>query len=333
MGALSSSEFKDTHILHYFKPLDNKLYVYVPRRDKFYSFSILNKSQKFRFYQQESIALSSGAIYLIGGQTISSNEDFRMSAVDRMPPNLGPTNFVTKINLKKHENFQIDIAKMKPCKLLPEVRSSHLLVHHDYYIYAIAGHVEKNVQTRTCHKFHIKKKVWERIADIGFSTSLTDLCGLSINGFIYAFDTAVKSDLPRIHRYSIELNSWIEILLNQRDNNLRIPPSVSCGAYQNKENEIIIFSGSNVQNKIKQYYYTYNLDSEELSPIILTENNSVPTKEKQANLNYTNSKNIYMRLNDRSVMLFKKTENKFAELELTAENAISNDFGCCSRKR
>ena len=333
MGLFPSSDFKDTHILHSTKLGENKLHVYLPNRDKFYTFSIFNKGQKFRFFAQESISLPSGSIYLVGGQTASYEEDPYLADGIHNPSNLYTTNFVTKINLKKQNNFHIDITKMKPCQSLPEPRTSHLMIYQEPYIFIIGGYLEGNIPTKTCLKFHTKNKTWESISDITFAQQLIEPCGIAIKSFLYVFDTAGKANLPRIHRYSIELNLWIEILIQQKNKLISIPPSLSCSIYQTKEDEIIIFSGKNLPGSPKSYYYTYNITSEELGDIIVDDNLEQWKKEKQGNQNYISSQVIYAGLKDRKVKMFRKLEQKWMELELTPENVIVSDFGCCSRKK
>jgi len=333
MGSFSSTDFKDTHILHSTKVGENKLHIYLPTRDKYYTFSIFNKDQKFRFFSQESISLPSGSIYLIGGQTASYEEDPYIIDGINNPSNLYPTNFVAKISLKKQNNFQIDISKMKICKPLPEPRTSHLMIYQEPYIFVIGGYLERNVPTKTCLKFHTKKKIWESISDITFAQQLIEPCGIAIKGFLYVFDTAGKANLPRIHRYSIELNLWIEVLIQQKNKMISIPPSLSCSIYQTKEDEVIIFSGSNLPGSPRGYYYTYNVISEELGEIVTDDSLEQTKKEKQGNQNYIDSQVIYSGLKDRKVKMFRKLEKKWMELELTPENVIVSDFGCCSRKR
>ena len=332
MGLFASTEFKDTHILHCTKFCDNKVYVYLPYQDKFYTFSIVNKEKKFRFFAQETITISSNSLYIIGGQTAPSEEDFHLLHSQNGTPNLYTTNFVAKINLKKHENFQVDLAKMKPCRVLPEARTSHLMVYSEPYIFVIGGYLERNVATRTCLRFHKKKKTWEYISELGFTNTLTEPCGLAIKDCLYVFDTAAKGGTPRIYKYSIELNSWMEILIQHRSKGLSIPPSINCAVYQVSDKELMILSGLSSQNSPKGFYYTYNIDTEELSDMNIDESLGHWKKEKQGNLDYVNSDMVYVRLSGRSVRAFRKSDRKWLEIEHKSENSVMGDFGCCSRR-
>lgn len=332
MGLFQSNDFKDNHILHSIKTGENKLNIYLPTRDKFYTFSIFNQSKKFRFFAQESISLPSGSIYLIGGNTANYQDDPYLFDGIYNPSDLYTTNFVAKISLKKQNNFHIDISKMKPCQPLPEPRTSHLMIYEEPYIFVIGGYFEKNIPTKTCLKFHVKKKTWESISDINFAQHLIEPCGIAVKGFIYVFDTAGKANLPRIHRYSVDLNVWIEILIQQKNKMTLIPPSLSCSIYQIKEDDLIIFSGKNLQSP-RGYYYTYNITTEELGDIIFDDNPEQWKKEKQGNQNYIASQVIYAGLKERRVKMFRRLEQKWMELELTPENVIVSDFGCCSRKK
>lgn len=330
---LGSSSFKDAHILHYMKPYDNKLFVYLCNQDKFYSFSIFNKGQKFKFFAQESISLSSGSIYIIGGQTAINGAEYNFSNGQTNSSSLQTTNFVAKINLKKQKNFHIDISDMKPCRVLPEPRSSQLMIYSEPYIFVIGGYLENHTPTRTCRRFHREKRIWENISDISLTVSLTEPCGIAMKNFIYVFDTAVKSDLPRIYQYSIEVDSWMEILLHHKNRNVSIPQSFNCAVYQTAENELMIFSGVNPQDSLKGFYYTYNTETEEISEIIVNENCGHWKKEKQGDQNYVNSDLVHLKLGDRLVKSFRKSDKKLLELELLTENSIPGGFGCYSRNK
>ena len=97
MGLFASTEFKDTHILHCTKFCDNKVYVYLPHQDKFYTFSIVSKDKKFRFLAQETITISSNSLYIIGGQTAPSEEDFHLLHSQNGTRNLYTTNLQQKV--------------------------------------------------------------------------------------------------------------------------------------------------------------------------------------------------------------------------------------------
>lgn len=328
---LASSSFKDTHILHYMKPYDNKLYVYLCNQERFYTFSIFNRSQKFRFYAQESISINTGSIYLVGGQMPPPSPEYVPESPDL--GGLQATNFVAKINLKKQKNFQIDLADMKPCRVLPESRSGHLMVATGTHIFIIGGYLENNVPTRTCRKFNTQKRSWENVSDINLTTTLTDPCGIAVKEFIYVFDTAVKSDLPRIYQYSIEIDSWMEVLLQHKNRNISIPKSFNCSIYQTQENELIILSGINSQEAPRGFYYTYDIATEGLSEITINDNCGHWKKEKQGNQNYVSSNFVYLKLGDRTIKSFRKSDKKFTEAELTTENSIPAGFGCYSRNK
>lgn len=315
---------------------DHKLYVYLPRQEKFYSFSVFQDGQKFRFFRQKSICLDSGSVYLVGGQTAFPDRDqLGLSPKEKSSLSLHPTNFVCKINMKHHKNFRIDISTMKPCQALPEPRTSHLLVSSDQWIYVIGGSFVNNVPTQTCKKFHIKRKVWENISSINFAKNVTELEGLAIKNFIYVFDTSMQSKMPQIHRYITELDIWVEILFQQKNRMRSIPTSVISSVYQTNEDEILIFSNEARNDEVvsKGFYYTFNTKTEEMSDITIDENIVAITNEKQANLKYTDSNDIFVQLNEQRIKLFKKSENTWINRELTIDNNPTSDFGCCSRHR
>lgn len=338
MGLFPSSEFKDAHVLHYPKFCDNKLFVYLPARDKFYTFSIFEQEKKYKFYGQATISTSSGNVFLIGGKTIHepTEDDELLLEPYNSSPNLSISNFVTKINLKKHDNFKINLESMKPCRVLPEPRCMHLLVYVEPYIYVIGGEVPKTGPTKSCLKFHTKKRTWEKISDLTFGNKLIDACGVHLNDSIYVFDTAAKADFPRVHRYCIEVDQWMEILIHPRNRGLVVPPSLGCSAYQIADKQIMILGGlrANKDDKDKRgYYYIFDALTEEIRDFTYQEGISHWKKETQGMTNYVNSDVVYSRLSETSVKMFNKKNKKWDELRLISENTYGSHFGCCSRKK
>ena len=180
MGIMGGKEFAGGHLLHYTRFFDNKLYVYLPEKDKFFTFHIYRGEKKFNFYGQESISISSGAIYLIGGQSLRDNSEELSIDPSKLTKNMFMSSYVAKINLNKHDGqFKIDLEHMRKCDNLPQARASHLLVHKDEYIYAIGGYLAGNEATRTCLRFHKKDKKWAEIATMGSSEGLVAPCGLA----------------------------------------------------------------------------------------------------------------------------------------------------------
>lgn len=337
MGIFSSSEFKEAHMLHYLKFCDNKLYVYFPSGDKFYTFSIFQNDKKFKFYAQGSISTKSGSIYLIGGKVMTNplDDDIPITTLDNNST-LSITNFVAKINLKKHRDFRIHLNDMKSCPPLPDPTFKHLMVNVGPYIYVIGGEVPETGPTRNCLKFHTKKKTWEKISELSLGSKIQEPCGIAIHDSIYVFDTAVKGNLPRVHRYFIMVDQWMEILIHPKTRGLTIPPSLSSSVYQISEKEVMVLGGVRVDREDKDkrgFWFIFDFLTEEIKDLAYQDGLGQWKKESQGNTNYEGNDMVYGRLSERSVKVYDKFAKKWHETRLTPENTDSSAFGCCARKK
>jgi len=338
MGLFPSSEFKNTHLLHYTKFGDNKLHVYLPERDTLYIFSIFHKGRKFKFYGQRSISTPSGSVYLIGGQAVQvlpDEEDLLFSLSD-VHASLTTTNFVASINLEKHRNFKIDLDDMEKCEPLPEPRSLHAMVYSEPYIFVIGGEIANSGPTKSCLKFHTRTKKWEKISDINFISNLLEPCGIALNDSIYIFNTSEKNNLPRVHRYSIELDQWMEILIHSRNKGLVIPPTLSSAVYQVSEKEVMIVGGVKIDKSDtdkREFWYIFDSLTEEIKELSYQEGMGQIRKETQGNVDYSKENTVYGKLGERVVKFFNKENKIWGELRLIPENTKENfGFGCCSNR-
>ena len=338
MGLFPSSEFKNTHFLHYTKFGENKLYVYLPEKDILYTFSILHKGRKFKFYGQRTISTPSGSIFLIGGQSIQvlpDEEDLLFSLSD-IHASLSMSNFVANINLENHRNFKIDLNDMERCEALPEARSQHAMVYSEPHIFVIGGEVANSGPTKSCLKFHTKTRKWEKISDMKFSANLIEPCGIALNESIYVFNTSEKNKFPRVYRYSIELDQWMEILVHMRNKDLVIPPTLSSAAYQISEKEVMIVGGvrsdKNDQDK-RDFWYVFDSLTEEIKEFTYQEMGKM-RKETQGYVDYSVGDTVYGKLGERQVKFFNKENKVWGELRVIPENNNDNfNFGCCSNRR
>lgn len=62
---------------------------------------------------------------------------------------------------------------------------------------------------------------------MGSSEGLNEPCGIAVGESIYIFETAVKKNVPRIHKYSIEADSWSELIISLKHKTIEIPPTYS----------------------------------------------------------------------------------------------------------
>jgi len=339
MGVFSSKDFGETHILHYTKFYDNKLYVYFPGRNKIISFDIFNNGQKFRFYAQESISTNTGAIFLVGGQVGTNDEDPSNLQLGSgtLSTSLKMTNFVAKINLNKHDNFEVHLEKMKPCPTLPEARSSHLLIYAKPYIFVFGGYLENNIPAKTNLKFDIKKRTWSPISNIGFISHLEEPCGLSYNNeTIYIFETSTKTNLPRIFKYSIEMDTWQEAIIQHKSKHISIPSSIFCSAYQITDKDLMILGGTAGREggpkETKGFYYIFDTHTEEIRDFKYENVLDNWKKERQGDVNYSGMKYVYARLGERNVKVFKKSTRRWETLDLGYEEVRHYPVSCCSKR-
>jgi len=336
MGGFSSKNFSGVHLIHFTQFYENKLYVYVPEHDHLYSFNIFQKGRKFRFFAQESISTNKGGIYLVGGQTLSAeDEDANLDPMS-LGNHLKITNFVAKINLNKHENYSIDIDRLKPCRWLPDPRTAHLLVYSEPYIFVIGGYYEQNISTKSCLRFHTKKRVWEQICDIGFNTVMTEPSGLAVNNeYIYVFETAIQSNLPRVHKYSIQNDIWSEIIFQNKNKDLKIPPTLCCSVFHIADKELLILSGMRMDSQNpheeKGFYYIFNIETEQITDYKDDKIIDYWRKDRQGDVDYRKMQSVFARGGDGVVRELNKTKMTWTLNELSFEEIRSETNNCCAR--
>ena len=144
MGSTDSKPYKDSKLLHYIHPHENRVSVYLPHKNIFRSFNLFKKGEEFPLYYHESISIPTGAIYIIGGRVpeTHNSKEFESSRTRSgkssrvVTPKLVSTNEVHKINLNKsNEKFGIDLYDIKPCRILPESRTNHLMIYCSQFIF------------------------------------------------------------------------------------------------------------------------------------------------------------------------------------------------------
>lgn len=336
MGGSSAKQFTGDHILHYYSFLNNRLYVYFPEKDKFYNFEVYNKSAKFTFVGQETISLPSGSIYIIGGQVMNTEapeEDEEKKTPDDFLKDLQMTDFVAKINLNKQENNKIDLDRSKPCRCLPEPRTSHLLIYAKPHIYVIGGYLEGNIGTNTCLRFHTANKDWESIADIPVVGYMKEPCGIAINDAnIYVFETKLNRKIPLVHKYSVHRDEWVNIDVQEKTKGITIPPCFNCSVFQIDHNEVLILGGVMADTKQKNFYYKFDLKNETFTDPVDDHSRDVWSKERQGNLDYSNTQKVFTRLGDGVIKFFVKKDRawKIDDLE---PDTITNEGNWCTTGR
>lgn len=320
----SESKFENTYLLHHYSFGDNKLYVFLPRLNEFYCFSVFYCKRKYIFYADNSISLPNGYIYFIGGERL----------LDPLKENLlkavSPTDNVLALNLNLHKDFRIDLDEfgIEAKRPLPEPRSFHNLVYVHPFIYVIGGVVE-NKFTKKCYKYNIQENKWSEIAEM-----LQNICQVSEPGtinigneIIYVFDSYAKKQT--IHKYIISEDKWM--LVPYETNGFQVLPAVSSLVFQISEQNIILINGMMKENE--GYFYFFDFTREKF---ILEQKNHVLkawTHDRQGDKNYTGVP-LYCMMNEKKVKVFNPLQLEWREedLFLTKIPHLDNSGSfCCGR--
>lgn len=318
----SESKFQNTYILHYYSFGDNKLYVFLPRLNEFYCFSVYYCKRKFIFYADSSIALTNGQIYFIGGERLVD------PGTDNLLKAVCPTDSVLCLDLNNHQNFKLDLDNDIMLKPLPESRSFHSLIYIHPFIFVIGGVVD-NQFTKKCYKYNIEENKWNEIAEM-----LQDICQVSEPGvisigkeIIYVFDSYAKKQT--IHKYIIPEDKWS--IVPYETNGFQVLPAVSSLVFQISEQNLILINGMMKDNE--GYYYLFDFTKEKF---ILEQKNKVLkswTNDRQGDKNYSGF-TLYCMMNEKKVKVFNPLQLEWREEELYLTKIPylddSNAF-CCGR--
>jgi hypothetical protein len=357
MGLAESKPYKNSKFLHYAVPNDNRINVFFPEKKLFKTFLIKKRDQDFSMEKYETLGVSTGAIYILGG--LLEKSDLNVLE-DETPDGLTspgrksnvqfkksktcadgiPTNFVCKINLNKHNDKGIiDISERKGCKIMPEERWYHLSLYCNQWIYVIGGYIGGK-QTNTCRRFNIKQKSWSPMQSIEFDEDgVVEACGISYgSNFLYIFDTAVNATAPIIYKYIIESDKWAKI---SSRNNQPITPSIRGNVYQITDTDLLIVGGYSPQIPgNKGSYYTFSITNEKYSTRIeSTSALPLPVKDRQGDLNYSTEDLVYCGLENSKVRVFDKKTFDWSMEQLERNISSSGggsgglSFACCSRSR
>lgn len=318
----SESKFQNTFLLHHYPFGDNKLYIYLPRLNEFYCFSIFYCNRKFIFYADNSISLPTGQIYFIGGERLSD------PMKDNILKAVSPSDNVLAIDLNKHHNFRIDLEKSESENFLPEPRSFHGMVYVDPFIYVMGGVVD-NQFTHRCYKYDVQEKKWSEIAEM-----VQNICHVTEPGIIslhneliYIFDSYGKNQT--IHKYFISEDKWLTI--PYETNGFHVLPAISSIVFQISEQNLILINGMMKDNEGYYYFFDFTKDK-----FILEQKNKVLkawTHDRQGDRNYSGFP-LYCMNNDKRVKIFDTVQLEWREEEIFLTKIPnydeSNSF-CCGR--
>ena len=344
MGAKPAKEFKDKYFLHQTSFMDNKLQVLLSDSYKLQTFELFLNQQKFRCFGQQTIALPSGAIYMIGGRSFCSNQLSDDAVLTAEPPmNLYTTDEVFKINLNKHTDYQIELSQSRAIKPLPEPRHSHLLLYAAPYIYVIGGKVDEVTHTKSCLRLHTKKKEWSSIQDLDLAgSSLSNLSGVNVNNEkLIVFDGS-KSPLPRIFQYTIDTDVWVQIVIDHKNKNTFIPPSINLAAYHIADDKILLLSGEQITEDKKQngYFYFFDLNKEKIEGFKEETALNFALGCMQGKQNYVADERVHLKFEESQMYFFDKRMESCESMELFDydlprwnDDLDDSLNACCSRKR
>ena len=323
----NQTKFQNTFLLHYYPFNDNKIYVFLPRQNEFYCFSIFYLKRKYMFYADHSIALPNGKIYFIGGERLVDPTEENLSKA------VTPTDNMISLDLNQHQGYRIDIGekdKDKFMKPLPEPRSFHSLVFVSPHIYVIGGVVD-NQFTKRCYKYHVSQNKWTEFAEM-----VQDICHVTEPGVIsvsdeviYVFDSYAKEQA--IHKYSITDDKWS--IVPYQTNGFSVLPAVSSLVFQISKQNLILINGMMKEND--GYFYFFDMTKEKF---ILEQKHKVLKSwhhDRQGDKNYTGFP-LYCMLNEKKVKIFDSVALEWREEELFLTKMANYDEGdgsavCCGR--
>lgn len=341
MGNQSSQEnFKGKRFLHSIEFMENKLMIFLCDSASIYTFELFLNNKKFRFFSQESISLQDGSIYFIGGRKCHRDQ-FETGPTANSSLKLVTTDEVYRVNLNKHKRMQIEFSRSKPCNFLPEPRHDHLLLYAAPYIYVIGGQFADFTPARTCLRFHTKTKQWSSIRDFELPAStLVNLSGLCLNDTkLYVFNSNAKP-LPEIFQYDIEADIWMQMVINFKNKEMRIPPSINSFVYQIAPHKLLILSGEHLieQKKQEGYSYVFNIQDEKIEDYRTQRSIDVKIKGQQGTRDYQKEDMIYLNFGRKTAHLFDKQVLLCSRVDVREADILSNrgdslDFACCSRKK
>ena len=325
MGS-SDSKFQNTFLLHHYPFGDNKLYVYLPRHNEFYCFSIYYLKRKYIFYADNSISLPTGQIYFIGGERL--NDPLTM---DNLLKAVSPSDNNLCIDLNNHKNFRIDIESTEHDRFytsMPEPRTFHSLVYVNPFIYVIGGVVD-NQFTKKCYRYHLQNNKWGEIAEMAQNVcQVTEPGVINIrNEVIYLFDSYGKSQT--IHKYLIEEDKWE--ILPYETNGFKVMPALSSLVFQISQQNILLINGMTKENE--GFYYFFDITRDKF---ILEQKHKalkVWSHDRQGDKNFTGFP-LYCMMNEKKVKIFDSLEMDWKEEEIyltKLPNIEESNAMCCGR--
>jgi len=323
----SPTKFQNTFLLHYYPFNDNKIYVFLPRSNEFYCFSVFYLKRKYMFYADHSIVLPSGKVYFIGGERLFD------PTIENFSKAVAPTDNVLALDLNRHKGYRIDIEERerdKFVKPLPEPRSFHSLVYVNPYIYVLGGVVDNHF-TKKCYRYHVSDNKWTEIAEM-----VKDICQVTEPGvisigdeIIYLFDSYAKEQT--IHKYVISEDKWSTV--PYATNGFSVLPAISSLVFQISDQNLLLINGMMKEND--GYFYFFDIGKEKF---ILEQKHKVLKSwhhDRQGAKNYTGFP-LYCMLNEKKVKIFDSIALEWKEEDLYLSKIANYDDGegsavCCGR--
>lgn len=340
MGTQSSKDFKDKKFIHHYRFMENKLLVFLTETYTTLTFELFLNRQKFRCFAQETIALPSGAIYMIGGRNFCSNqvpEDFHIFTNSRM--NMYITNEVYKVNLNKHTDMQIELSQSRQCKPLPEPRHGHVLLYVSPYIYVIGGQTPIG-PAYSCLRLHTKTKEWSNIQDFNMtSKALTNFSGVNVNDKkLFIFDNNAFP-LPNVYQYNIETDMWVHLIISYKNKNVQIPASINSSIYHIADSKLLILSGEHTNENRKQtgYSYFFDIEDERIEDYRAERTLDFMISDKQGARDFRKEDRVFVHFGKNAVDFFDKRLGICDKVDprdcdsLEAQDITR--FGCCSSRK
>lgn len=347
MGAINgTNNYKGRPFLHQFRYRDNTLLVFFQDSHTVSKFELTLQQQKYKYWAQQTISLSNGSLYAIGGRRSIEMASIEADITNESTLELVATNEVYRINLSKSINNRIELSQSRPCEYLPEARYNHLLLYAAPFIYVIGGQGENSAPLRSCLRFHTKTKKWSPIKSFDLPcNNLANLAGISTdNQKLYVFDSSGEP-LPKVYQYNIETDLWVQIVIRLKNRGVFIPASIATSVFQISENKLLILSSedsSDTKNKDIQtgFSYFFNLEEEKIEDFRYEKVLNFSTVHVAGHRDFRNNELVYISFDQETADLFDKrmgicnrvdfNETRKSALRFLARNNKSNLLSCGS---
>lgn len=232
---------------------------------------------------------------------------------------------VSKLNFNFEKNDQFDY----------EISNS-IIVYTNSWIYIFGGIIDGNPSGKS-KKLHVDQGILIDISSIDPSVVRNDAGAVAVKDMVYVFDS--KSELQRIHKYSISFDVWEQIEF--KTPGFLIPPTVRPNVFYNEKSFLLYLNGKGENDVQHMNYFVYNLESDMFVQERSDRKLLMSIEDNQGDRDYTHQKKIYTHLSDSCVKVFFKETWLWETIDvyfikIKKQKALEfslNTLGCFSKRK